>query len=94
MGNYLLTDKVVPNMNKAWLEGEGKLFEERLMDVVIAARNEGGDLGGHRSSCMLVYDTEAALNVGGAGTRESAPGGLDKQEGGGVPDVNADGAVM
>ena len=58
MGNYLLTDKVVPNMNEAWRASEGKLFEERLMDVVIAARDEGGDLGGHRSSCMLVYDTE------------------------------------
>ncbi len=59
MGNYLLTDRVVPAMNDAWLGSAGQLFEDRLMAVTIAARNEGGDLGGHRSSCMLVYDTEA-----------------------------------
>ena len=59
MGNYLLTDKVVPDMDKAWRGSEGKLFEERLMAAAIAARDAGGDLGGHRSSCMLVYDTEA-----------------------------------
>lgn len=59
MGNYLLTDQVVPKMNAAWKASAGKLFEERLMDVVIAARDEGGDLGGHRSACLLVYQTEA-----------------------------------
>ena len=59
MGNYLLTDKVVPAMNQAWLGSTGALFEERLMAGAIAARDEGGDLGGHRSSCMLVYDTES-----------------------------------
>jgi hypothetical protein len=50
-------------MNKAWLDSEGKLFEDRLMNVVIAARNECGDLGGHRSSCMLMYDTESCART-------------------------------
>jgi len=59
MGNYLLTEQVVPDMNAAWLESEGELFEDRLMSVAVAARDAGGDLGGHRSSCLLVYDTEA-----------------------------------
>jgi uncharacterized Ntn-hydrolase superfamily protein len=59
MGNYLLTDRVVPAMNEAWLASADQLFEERLMAVAIAARDQGGDLGGHRSSCMLVYDTES-----------------------------------
>ncbi|MBC5767046.1 DUF1028 domain-containing protein [Ramlibacter albus] len=59
MGNYLLTDQVVPKMDEAWRNSEGKLFEERLLAAAVAARDAGGDLGGHRSSCMLVYDTEA-----------------------------------
>lgn len=58
MGNYLLTDQVVPKMNAAWEASAGLLFEDRLMAVTVAARDEGGDLGGHRSACMLVYDTE------------------------------------
>lgn len=58
MGNYLLTDQVVPKMNAAWEASAGQLFEDRLMAVTVAARDEGGDLGGHRSACMLVYDTE------------------------------------
>ena len=59
MGNYLLTDRVVPDMDAAWRRSEGQLFEDRLLAVAIAARDAGGDLGGHRSSCLLVYDTEA-----------------------------------
>jgi len=59
MGNYLLTERVVPDMDKAWHHSEGQLLEDRLMAVAIAARDAGGDLGGHRSACMLVYDTES-----------------------------------
>jgi len=81
MGNYLLTDKVVPAMNQAWLGSEGKLFEDRLMAVVVAARNAGGDLGGHRSSCMMVYDTEAYartdLRIDFMPKREGAPDAVD-----------------
>jgi uncharacterized Ntn-hydrolase superfamily protein len=58
MGNYLLTDRVVPAMDRAWHASEGRPFEERLLAAVIAGRDEGGDLGGHRSACLLVYDTE------------------------------------
>jgi uncharacterized Ntn-hydrolase superfamily protein len=46
-------------MNEAWLASADQLFEDRLMAVAIAARDLGGDLGGHRSSCLLVYDTES-----------------------------------
>ena len=59
MGNYLLTAQVVPKMDEAWHASEGQMLEDRLMAVVIAARDEGGDLGGHRSSCMQVFDTES-----------------------------------
>ena len=59
MGNLLLTDKVVPEMDRAWRESEGQLFEDRLLAVVVAGRAQGGDAGGHRSACLIVYDVEA-----------------------------------
>lgn len=81
MGNYLLTDQVVPKMNAAWLASADQLFEDRLMAVTVAARNEGGDLGGHRSSCMLVYDTESYartdLRIDFMPKREGAPDAVD-----------------
>ena len=81
MGNYLLTDQVVPKMNEAWKASEGRLLEERLMAVVVAARNEGGDLGGHRSACMLVYDTEpyarTDLRIDFVPKREGQPDAVD-----------------
>ena len=59
MGNMLLTDKVVPEMDRAWRETEGQLFEDRLMAVVAAGHAQGGDAGGHRSACLIVYDCES-----------------------------------
>ena len=52
MGNLLLTDQVLPDMEKAWRDSAGELFEERLMRVVTAGRDAGGDAGGHRSACL------------------------------------------
>ena len=81
MGNYLLTDKVVPEMDRAWRESEGRLFEDRLYAAVLAGRNQGGDLGGHRSACILVYDTEAYprtdLRIDFVPKRENGPDALD-----------------
>jgi uncharacterized Ntn-hydrolase superfamily protein len=59
MGNMLKTDAVVPAMHRMWLDTDGQLFEDRLVAVVKAGRDQGGDAGGHRSACLLVYDTEA-----------------------------------
>lgn len=58
MGNYLKTDQVVPEMHRAWLDSEGEIFERRLLAALTAGRDEGGDAGGHRSSCLIVYETE------------------------------------
>ncbi len=58
MGNFLASDQVLEDMNKAWLGSKGALFEDRLLKTVIAGRDAGGDQGGHRSACLLVYDTE------------------------------------
>ncbi len=81
MGNYLLTDKVVPEMDRAWRESEGQLFEDRLMATVVAGRKQGGDLGGHRSACMLVYETESYartdLRIDFVPKRDGAPDAVD-----------------
>ena len=81
MGNYLLTDKVVPEMDRAWRESEGQLFEDRLLATIIAGRKQGGDLGGHRSAALLVYDTEAYartdLRVDFVPKREGQPDAVD-----------------
>ena len=58
MGNMLVTDKVVPEMDRVWRETEGQLFEDRLLAAVVAGRAQGGDAGGHRSAALIVYDTE------------------------------------
>ena len=58
MGNMLVSDKVVPEMDRAWCETEGQLFEDRLLAAVVAGRAQGGDAGGHRSAALIVYDTE------------------------------------
>jgi uncharacterized Ntn-hydrolase superfamily protein len=59
MGNYLAGQNVLDDMNAAWLGSEGDLFENRLLKTVVAGRDAGGDMGGHRSACLLVYETEA-----------------------------------
>ena len=58
MGNMLKTDKVVPAMDKAWHDSAGQLFEDRLLACVVAGRDQGGDAGGHRSACLIVYESE------------------------------------
>jgi uncharacterized Ntn-hydrolase superfamily protein len=81
MGNMLKSDRVVPAMHRAWLDTEGELFEDRLLAAVTAGRNEGGDAGGHRSSCLIVYETEAYartdLRVDFVPKREGGPDAVD-----------------
>lgn len=81
MGNLLASDRVLPDMEKAWRDSSGELFEERLMRVVTAGRDAGGDAGGHRSSCLIVYDTErygrTDLRVDFAPKRDGAPDAVD-----------------
>ena len=58
MGNYLKTDQVVENMSRAFEDSAGAILEDRLLAAITAGRDAGGDLGGQRSSVILVYDTE------------------------------------
>ncbi|HYF58972.1 MAG TPA: DUF1028 domain-containing protein [Burkholderiaceae bacterium] len=81
MGNLLKTDRVVPLMQRAWLDSAGRLFEDRLLATVTAGRDEGGDAGGHRSACLLVYSTEAYprtdLRIDFVPKREGGPDAVD-----------------
>ncbi|PJI40900.1 DUF1028 domain-containing protein [Ferrovibrio sp.] len=81
MGNLLLTDQVLPDMEKAWRDSAGELFEERLMRVITAGRDAGGDAGGHRSACLMVYDTEpygrTDLRVDFAPKKKGEPDAVD-----------------
>jgi len=81
MGNILLTDKVVPAMDRAWRQSDGQLFEDRLMAAVSAGHAEGGDAGGHRSACLIVYDVESYartdLRIDFVPKREGQPDAVD-----------------
>jgi len=81
MGNLLGSAQVLPEMDRAWRESEGQLFEERLMRVVVAGRDAGGDAGGHRSACLITYDTEpygrTDLRVDFAPKRAGEPDAVD-----------------
>ena len=81
MGNMLKTDKVVPAMDRAWHETEGQLFEDRLYACVKAGRDQGGDAGGHRSACLIVYETETYartdLRIDFVPKREGQPDAVD-----------------
>jgi uncharacterized Ntn-hydrolase superfamily protein len=81
MGNLLSTSDVVPDMERAWRDSAGELFEERLMRAITAGRDAGGDAHGHRSACLLVYDTEpygrTDLRVDFAPKRAGEPDAVD-----------------
>jgi uncharacterized Ntn-hydrolase superfamily protein len=81
MGNLLASDRVLPDMEAAWHDSKQELFEERLMRVITAGRNAGGDAGGHRSSCLIVYDEEpygrTDLRVDFAPKRAGEPDSVD-----------------
>ena len=81
MGNVLASERVLPDMDEAWHEGSRELFEERLLRVLTAGRDAGGDAGGHRSACLIVYGSEAYgrtdLRVDFAPKREVEPDAVD-----------------
>jgi uncharacterized Ntn-hydrolase superfamily protein len=81
MGNLLASDRVLPDMDSAWKDSEGEIFEERLLRAITAGRDAGGDAGGHRSSALITYETEpwgrTDLRIDFAPKRSGAPDAVD-----------------
>lgn len=59
--NMMLNDKVVPAMEKAWKENSSLPLAERMMAVLKAAQQAGGDIRGKQSAALLVVAPEATL---------------------------------
>ena len=57
--NMMLNDKVVPAMEKAWKENSSLPLAERMMAVLKAAQQAGGDIRGKQSAALLVVAPEA-----------------------------------
>ena len=81
MGNLLASERVLPDMDRAWRYSDGEPFEERLMKTITAGRDAGGDAGGHRSAALITYDTEpwarTDLRVDFAPKRAGEPDAVD-----------------
>lgn len=57
--NMMLNDEVVPAMEKAWQEFDELPLAERMVAVLEAAQNAGGDIRGKQSAALLVFEGEA-----------------------------------
>ncbi|HLW33443.1 MAG TPA: DUF1028 domain-containing protein [Aequorivita sp.] len=57
--NMMLNDKVVPAMEKVWKENANLPLAERMVAVLKAAQNEGGDIRGKQSAALLIVKGEA-----------------------------------
>ncbi len=58
--NMMLNDKVVPAMEKAWKENSELPLAERMVAVLQAAQNAGGDIRGKQSAALMVFAAEAS----------------------------------
>jgi len=56
--NMMLNDKVVPAMAKAFEENGDLPLAERVLKVLIAAQDAGGDIRGKQSAVLLVVNAE------------------------------------
>lgn len=57
--NMMLNDKVVPAMEKAWEENSEMPLAERMVAVLQAAENAGGDIRGKQSAALLIVAPQA-----------------------------------
>lgn len=58
--NMMLNDKVVPAMEKAWKENASLRLPERMVAVLQAAQQAGGDIRGKQSAALLVVAPTAS----------------------------------
>ena len=63
MGNCLTGEQVVKAMADAFESSADEALEERLLQAIEAGRDAGGQIGGHLSSGLLVYDWEVFPRV-------------------------------
>lgn len=57
--NMMLNDNVVPAMEKAWKENDEMPLAERMVAVLQAAQNVGGDIRGKQSAALMIVAPEA-----------------------------------
>ena len=57
--NMMLNEKVVPAMEKAWLGNSNLPLGERMIAVLKAAQDAGGDIRGKQSAALLVVKGES-----------------------------------
>lgn len=57
--NMMLNDKVVPAMEKAWKENNKMALAERMVAVLKAAQEAGGDIRGKQSAALIIVAPEA-----------------------------------
>lgn len=57
--NMMLNDKVVPAMEKVWKENKQLPLAERMVAVLKAGQQAGGDIRGKQSAALLVVAPEA-----------------------------------
>jgi len=60
--NMMLNDQVVPAMAKAFEENSDLPLAERVMKVLIAAQEAGGDIRGKQSAALIVVNAERVEN--------------------------------
>src|SRR6185436_11079801 len=58
--NMMLNDKVVPAMEKAWKENNKLPLAERMIEVLKAAQQAGGDIRGKQSAALLIVAPQAS----------------------------------
>jgi uncharacterized Ntn-hydrolase superfamily protein len=61
--NMMLNDKVVPAMEKAWLANENLPLAERMVAVLKAAQDVGGDIRGKQSAALLIVAPESTQKI-------------------------------
>ncbi len=63
--NMMLNDKVVPAMSKTFEKNNHLPLEERIMLVLKAAQEAGGDIRGKQSAALIVVGAKPAKNLWG-----------------------------
>ncbi|RMA64884.1 DUF1028 domain-containing protein [Ulvibacter antarcticus] len=58
--NMMLTDNVVPAMEKAWKDNSTLPLAERMVAVLQAAQEQGGDIRGKQSAALLIVASEGS----------------------------------